>query len=56
MNEGQNGIFSGLAGSDSSNQSNFGLQTPAPPGGGLVVATSSSVEKTLGSPTSGSSF
>ena len=54
MNEGQNGIFSGLAGSDASNQSNFGLQTPA--GGGLVVATSSSVEKTLGSPTSGSSF
>ncbi len=27
MNEGQNGIFSGLANSDASNQSNFGLQT-----------------------------
>ncbi len=32
MNEGQNGIFSGLANSDASNRSNFGLQTPA--GGG----------------------
>ena len=27
MNEGQNGIFSGLANSDANNQSNFGLQT-----------------------------
>lgn len=32
MNEGQNGIFSGLANSDASNQSNFGLQTNNPAG------------------------